>query len=121
MSPGERMSLRRKLKPPKPFTGDVVDDLSSSIQGDRIIDSSEMEETPTKSQPVAGSMRSPEPEPTISNNQRSQTTKKRASPTVRRRISKKPRLVEGVSDSTSETLPITWRPGLGMTPANNKK
>lgn len=51
VEPKRRMSLRTRLKPPKPFTGEVFDDVSSSIMGDRTLDSSEIEESCT--QPAA--------------------------------------------------------------------
>ncbi len=123
-STGEKMSLRRKIKPPKPFTGDVMDDLSSSIQGDRTMDSSEMQQSPRS--PIGlPSDRSMELETSSEKVPPKKLSRKRASSPGLRNPQKVPRLTseepEPIARGRSLTRSGVWRPGAGMTPANNKK
>ena len=119
------MSLRRTIKPPKAFTGDVIDDLSSSIHGDRTVDESEMEQKHTRSPPVLASERSLE----LGNHSEKmspiKSTRKGTSSTARVKAPKPSRYEQGGSETMCrgrpQSRPGIWRPGAGMTPVNNKK
>ena len=126
-SPGEKMSLRKKIKPPKPFTGDVIDNLSSSIQGERAIYSSDMEQTTPKSREDSPSGGSLQPESTLSEKiPPKKSYKRKAQPSAPRKYARMSRqeseesevITRGRSRTRSGAV---WRPGAGMTPANNKK
>ena len=127
VSPRKKMSLRTKVKPPKPFGGDVYDDISSSILGDRTFDSSELEETsdmpqPETSIPILSGCLQGLP---ADNSRPKQSTRKAASAMKKISISKDSLVKRGASRSISRELtpppPKAWGPGLKMTPANNKK
>ena len=122
-SPFEKMSLRKKIKPPKPFSGDVMDDLLSSIQGDRAIDSFDMDQLESPAVQMNGRSLV---QRTSSEKVAQKKTRKRASSAGEIRTPKTPRITkesspEHVSRGRTMTRPDVWRPGAGMTPANNKR
>jgi hypothetical protein len=122
---GEKMSLRRKIKPPKPFSGDVMENLSSSIQGDRTIDSSEMKPSSPMSATGLPGDRSLKPETSNEKVPPTKSSRKRAPSTELPKPQKVTRTTredsEPISRGRALARPGVWRPGAGMTPANNKK